>query len=97
VAIGELEGLKVKIFPNPVSQGATITVEADAPLRKIVWINMSGMVVKTDESADYKSAQATGNKSAQAMTISVSGVGQGIYLLKIETAKGVSVTKIEVQ
>jgi len=86
VAIGELEGVKVKIFPNPVSRGATVTVETEASLRKVEWINMAGVIVKTIDAAD-----------AVSHTFSVSGVEQGLYLLKIETAKGISVTKIEVQ
>ena len=85
VAIGEMAGLKVKVFPNPVSQGATITIDADATLRKIEWLNLSGATVKT------MYADAT------SYTFTVSGVEQGFYLLKIETEKGISITKIQVQ
>ena len=84
VSIREIDGLKVKVFPNPVSQGATITIDADAPLRKIEWINMSGALIKTIYAA------------AATHTFSVSDIEQGVYLLKIESAKGVSVMKIQV-
>jgi PKD repeat protein len=85
VSIGETNGVKVKIFPNPVSRGATITIDADTPLRKIEWINMSGTIIKTIYA------------DAATHIFHVSGIEQGIYLLKIDTAKGVSVTKIQVQ
>ena len=85
VSISETERLKVKVFPNPVSQRATITIEADSPLRKIEWINMAGALIKTVYT------------NAASHTFSVSDIEQGIYLLKIETAEGISVTKIQVQ
>ncbi|MCL2511060.1 MAG: PKD domain-containing protein [Bacteroidales bacterium] len=85
VSIKELEGVKVKVFPNPVSRGATVTIDADLPVRKIEWISMSGTLIKTvyADAASY--------------TFSVSDIEPGAYLLKIETAKGFSVTKIQVQ
>jgi PKD repeat protein len=85
VSIGEMEGLKVKIFPNPVSQGATITIDAGSPLRKIEWINMSGVIIKTVYA------------DAVSHTFYVSDIEQGFYLLKTETTKGVSITKIQVR
>jgi len=85
VGISEINGLKVKVFPNPVSQRATITIEADSPLRKIEWINMAGAPIKTVYT------------NAASHTFSVSDIEQGVYLLKIETAEGISVTKIQVQ
>jgi PKD repeat protein len=85
VAIDEIDGLKVKIFPNPVSQGATVTIEAAFPLHKIEWLNMSGAVVKTLFANDVSH------------TFSVSGIEQGVYLLRIETATGVYVTKMQIR
>jgi PKD repeat protein len=85
VSISETEGFRIKVFPNPVSRGATITVDADSPLRKIEWISMSGALIKTVYA------------NAASCTFSVSGIEQGAYLLKIETQKGISVTKIQVQ
>ena len=84
VAVGEIEGLKVKIFPNPVWQETTIAVEADALLYKIELINLLGTVVKT------------AYPNTNSYNFSVSGMEQGFYLMKIETPKGVFVTKIQI-
>ena len=85
VGINETEGISVKIFPNPVSQGATVTINADTSVRKVEWINMSGTLIKTIYA------------NTASCTFSVSGIEKGIYLIKIETEKGISITKIQVQ
>jgi PKD repeat protein len=84
-SIDEVNGLKIKVFPNPVSQGATVTIDADSPVRKIEWLNMAGALIKTIYA------------DAASCTFSVSGIDAGFYLMKVETEKGISVTKIQVQ
>jgi len=79
------EDLPVKIFPNPVAQGETLTIDANYPIRKMEWINMSGAIVKTI----YADAISS--------TFFVSGIDPGIYLLKIETSESVKVMKIQVR
>ena len=85
MSIHETAGLSVKIFPNPVSQGATITIDADASVCKVEWFNISGALIKTI------SANAT------SCTFTVSGIEKGTYVMKIETEKGISVAKVRVQ
>jgi len=80
----EPEGFKVKIFPNPVLRESVITIEADSLLYKMELISLLGAVVKT----------AYPNITSYAF--SVSGIQQGLYLIRIETAKGVFVTKIQI-
>ena len=85
LAINELDGINVKIFPNPVSLETTITVDADLPVYKMELINLLGAIVKTTypNGAFY--------------TFSVSGIEKGIYFLRVETQKGSYITKVQVQ
>jgi PKD repeat protein len=85
LAINEIEGINVKIFPNPVSPETTLTIDAELPVYKIEMINLLGAIVKTSY------------PNAASCNFSVSGIEKGIYLLRIETPKGVSATKIQVQ
>ncbi|MCL2291411.1 MAG: PKD domain-containing protein [Bacteroidetes bacterium] len=84
VATLELERFKVKIFPNPVLQESALTIEADSFLHKIELINLLGAIVKT------------AHPNAASYVFPVSGIETGIYLMKIETAKGAFVTKIQI-
>jgi len=85
LAIHEIEGIHVKVFPNPVQQETTITIDVDAPLYKIELFNLLGAIVKTTypNNAPY--------------IFSVSGIEKGIYMLRIETHKGSYTTKIQIQ
>ena len=84
VTIVELTGFKIKIFPNPVAQENAITIEADILLHKIEVISLLGVVVKI------------AHPQAVSHTFSVSGIEPGIYLMRIRTAKGDFVAKIQV-
>jgi PKD repeat protein len=84
IAVNEIDGLKVKIFPNPVLRETTITVEADLLLDKIEIINLLGAVIKTEY------------PHTASHSFSISGIEQGFYLMKIETQKGIFVTKIQI-
>jgi len=85
LAINKLDGINVKIFPNPVSHETTINIDSDQPIYKIELFNLLGAIVKTTypNSAPY--------------AFSVSGIEKGIYFLRIETQKGAYLTKIQVQ
>jgi PKD repeat protein len=80
----EPKEFKVKIFPNPVSQESAITIEADSLLHKIELISLLGAIVRT------------AHPNTILYTFPVSGIEPGIYLMKIRTAKGVFVTKIQI-
>jgi PKD repeat protein len=85
LAINEIEGINVKIFPNPVLHETSITIEADAALQKIELINFLGATAKTTY------------PNITPCSFSVSGIEKGIYLLRIETQKGAYITKIQIQ
>jgi PKD repeat protein len=85
VGVHESEGVKINIFPNPVSQETFINVEAEFPMQKIELMNLLGAVVKT-----IYPQTASSN-------FLVSGIEKGIYFMRIETQKGVFVTKVSVQ
>ena len=85
LAIDEQNMINLKIFPNPISHETMLTIETDEPLLKIELMNLLGAVVKT----------VIPNKIPY--TFSVAGVAKGSYLMKIETPKGVYMTKVQVQ
>ena len=84
VTVVELPEFKIKIFPNPVSQKSVLTIETDVLLHKIEVINLPGVVVKT------------AYPQACSHIFPVSGIEPGIYFMRIRTAKGNFVTKIQV-
>ena len=84
VTVVELPEFKIKIFPNPVSQKSVLTIETDVLLHKIEVINLPGVVVKT------------AYPQACSHIFPVSGIEPGIYFMRIRTAKGSFVTKIQV-
>ena len=85
LAIHELEEMGVKIFPNPVSQEAMLTIETDDSVVKMELMNLLGVIVKTTVPI------------AAPYTFSVAGVARGSYLMKVETTKGSLLTKIQIQ
>jgi PKD repeat protein len=84
LAVNDIENIKMIIFPNPVSQETSITIDTDLQITKIEWVNMSGAVVK----AVYSNVKP--------YTFSVSGIEKGIYLMRMETEKGSYGTKVKV-
>jgi len=83
--IKEMDGVTVKIYPNPVSYESTIIIDADTPLYKIDLFNLVGAIVKTIYPDDIP------------CLFSVSGIEKGIYFIRIETIKGNYTTKIQIQ
>jgi len=83
--INEIEGVSVKIYPNPVSHESTMTIDADVPLYKIELFNLTGAIVKTSYPNDVP------------YLFSVSGIEKGIYFMRIETHKGNYTAKIQIQ
>ena len=83
--VTEIEDIKMKIYPNPVSKEKFITIETDAVIQKIELVNLLGGIVKTTCPKDLP------------YNFSVSDIEKGIYFLTVETEKGGYTTKIIIQ
>jgi PKD repeat protein len=83
--INEIDGINVKIFPNPVAQETILMLETDVTIYKIELVNLLGATVKTSY------------PNAVSCNFSVANIEKGIYLLRIETQKGGYTTKIQIQ
>lgn len=82
------ETIEVKAFPNPVHNGSALTLEMGQQEQvEITIINMSGQVVERS---------VAGNVMDQTQ-LSTENLNRGIYLVRIETASGVSTLPISVQ
>ncbi|MDR0686467.1 MAG: CotH kinase family protein [Dysgonamonadaceae bacterium] len=75
--VGEI---KLRVFPNPVSE--SVTVEAESPITSIVVSDISGRAV----------IRATAGSNSE--SISTARLTSGIYLLTVETEQGRTVKKI---
>lgn len=77
-----VEATFAKVFPNPVVDFASINV-VDAQIKTITVTDINGRIVKTGNSNELLNAK-----------IDLSDLTAGIYLMTIETDKGVSTEKI---
>lgn len=83
-----VEVIEVKVYPNPVNTGGDIVLEMGQQEDvQISVINMNGQVVERS---------ALGSVLDQT-TVSTQNLTQGIYLVRIETAEGISTLPISVQ
>jgi PKD repeat protein len=85
LGINETNAFSVRIFPNPISRENPITIEADINIMKIELFTLFGAVVKTS------------TPNIIPYSFSISDVETGIYILKIETEKGIYITKVQIQ
>jgi PKD repeat protein len=83
--ISEDEKITIKIFPNPVAKESILTIDSKLLLEKIELLNLLGTVVKTDF------------PKTNIYSFSVSGIEQGLYIMKITTTKGIYFSKIQIQ
>lgn len=81
VGLNDATATTVTVWPNPSSEEITFT--ASAPINGVELYTITGAVVSVDE--------PVGN------TLSVSALPEGIYLLKVQTASGSSVTRVVIE
>ena len=81
--ISENSEISVRIYPNPVSD--YLNVEADKKISELILINSTGQIVKS---------KYFNNRS---ITLNVSGLQKGIYILQIRTKEGIAFRKIQIK
>jgi PKD repeat protein len=83
--VDEAEEIKIRIYPNPLPPETLLTIETDLSVSKIELINLLGELVtsKKIETPPY--------------SLSVSGIDQGLYIIRITTTNSVYSTKIQIQ
>ena len=81
--ISENNEISVRIYPNPVSD--YLNVEADKKISELILINSTGQIVKS---------KYFNNRS---ITLNVSGLQKGIYVLQIRTREGAAFRKIQIR
>lgn len=88
--ISEMENInaQIKMFPNPTSELVTITTDSELSMEAIEVVNSLGQVV-------YKENFGNGNAIAQHQ-FAMNHVDNGMYLVRIQTAKGVVVKRLTV-
>ncbi len=82
VALNTLSSEELQVYPNPVSDKLTVKFGESA---RVSFLNLSGSVVKT--------VQVTSSEPL----VDVSALARGVYLLKVETAKGTSTQSLVVK
>ncbi len=81
--ISENSEISVRIYPNPASD--YLNVEADKKISELILISSTGQIVKS---------KYFNNRS---VTLNVSGLQKGIYILQIRTKEGVAFRKIQIR
>lgn len=83
ISVNETEMFPVTVYPNPAMN--YINVQSDVPFTRLTLVNMMGQTVKDVQPSDNN------------YHMNLEGITKGIYILRIESAEGVTTKKISVQ
>jgi|GEM_PF-1105960 len=84
IGVPETETQAIKVYPNPATD--VVNVKSDFTIKSIEILSFIGQTVYAESNLDTKLAQ-----------INVSGLGAGVYFVKMNTSDGVKTTKITVK